>query len=238
MIRKKQHNTPLDLLGYQRWAWKPTLKRVSQSSPYDSKFGGTPYLLEGESTSPPCQNCHLPMSLILQIHLSRLPLHRQTGVLQLFYCRNVEARCELVAGGGDPFSPISIVRLVPLTQHKQPTFSHDTATQLIIGWQKFPDFPTWIESHKFEFDIHETAWDEVESAKFEACHTHDKLGGWPAWFNQPEYPRCPICHAQMQLIFQLASSQGTDYVFGKMGRGWITRCAEHQDQVTFSWDCD
>jgi uncharacterized protein YwqG len=65
----------------------------------------------------------------------------------------------------------------------------------------------------------------------------DKLGGWPYWIQGVEYPACPVCQAEMHMVFQLDSNDNLDFMFGDVGTGHITQCPVHKSVVTFSWAC-
>jgi uncharacterized protein YwqG len=65
----------------------------------------------------------------------------------------------------------------------------------------------------------------------------DKLAGWPLWIQGVEYPSCPICQAEMSLVFQIDSEDNVPYMFGDVGCGHITQCREHKEQLAFAWAC-
>lgn len=41
----------------------------------------------------------------------------------------------------------------------------------------------------------------------------------------------------MQLVFQLDSEKGLPFMFGDVGIGHVTQCAEHKDVLAFAWAC-
>jgi hypothetical protein len=65
----------------------------------------------------------------------------------------------------------------------------------------------------------------------------DKLGGWPYWVQNVEYPSCPTCGERMRLVFQIDSEDNVPFMFGDTGCGHITQCPAHKDVVAFGWAC-
>lgn len=62
----------------------------------------------------------------------------------------------------------------------------------------------------------------------------DKLGGYPQWAQDPQYPNCPICDLSMdRLIFEFASDDNIPYLWGDVDTGYFLQCPEHKKQVTF-----
>lgn len=49
-------------------------------------------------------------------------------------------------------------------------------------------------------------------------------------------PKCPICENKMEYVFQIASKDLFDVVWGDAGIGHITQCFQHRDILTFGWD--
>ena len=64
----------------------------------------------------------------------------------------------------------------------------------------------------------------------------DKLGGWPAWVQSPQWPDCPKCGGRMRLLFQLGSNYNLDFMFGDAGTGHAFWC-EGCDEFAFNWSC-
>ncbi len=74
----------------------------------------------------------------------------------------------------------------------------------------------------------------------------DKLLGWPVWSQGVEYPHCPDCQKQMEILVQInndghgAGSPGYGSALGQVfagdGNGHISYCPEH-GQMTFAWAC-
>lgn len=74
----------------------------------------------------------------------------------------------------------------------------------------------------------------------------DKLLGWPSWSQGVEYPSCPQCGAQMEMLVQINNDghgsgvpgfgSALGQVFAADGNGHISYCPEH-GQMTFAWAC-
>ncbi|MGE0706599.1 MAG: ATPase, T2SS/T4P/T4SS family [Planctomycetota bacterium] len=66
----------------------------------------------------------------------------------------------------------------------------------------------------------------------------DKLLGWPCWEQGPEWSPCPRCGARRELLFQLDAWRGhLKMLFAADGRGHVTACLEHPEQLAFAWGC-
>lgn len=63
-----------------------------------------------------------------------------------------------------------------------------------------------------------------------------KLGGWPLWIQNEEYPTCPQCSSEMTYLLQIDSEDQVRYVFGDYGCGRLFQCPKHADILTFAWD--
>lgn len=231
-----------------RPAWKPqTLDE--QGPPAASRFGGAPWLAEGEDW-PICPNCEEPLTHFLQLDIRDLPEPLQarygTGLIQLFYCTNDEEMCEVECEAYFPFSEAVLARRVdPAVPGRAGVLPvrekhRDFAPKRITGWQQIADeLPgsdecrDWLEQQGIGISRPEleALWD------LEPNEMGDKVGGWPHWVQNVEYPECPQCQRQMQMLIQIDSDDHLPQMFGDMGCGHLTQCPEHKDVVAFGWAC-
>jgi uncharacterized protein YwqG len=197
------------------------------------------------------------MPLLFQLNLDELPAALQgrfgIGLLQLYYC----LECD---GGWQPFSDANLARIVHPNRTSQNDLPHALVNTFpakqIVGWEEFMDYPnpqehgvlglhytydwetsptrTHIAYPELGLEFKNIEDDNIAEAISEAA-TGDKLGGWPAWVQDIEYPACPHCQRQMTLLFQLDSNDNLPYMFGDLGTGHITQCPEHKDVVAFGW---
>ena len=65
----------------------------------------------------------------------------------------------------------------------------------------------------------------------------DKLGGWPHWVQSVEYPSCPTCGREMEIVLQVDSEDNIPHMFGDAGCGHITQCPDHPQVLAFGWAC-
>ena len=66
----------------------------------------------------------------------------------------------------------------------------------------------------------------------------DKLLGWPAWEQGAEWVACPVCSARCEPLFQLDAWRGRLVgSFAADGRGHVSSCLEHPEQLAFGWAC-
>ena len=60
-----------EITAHYRTAWKPVVAN-GQGAPAESRFGGLPGMLEGESW-PACGGCDKPMAFFVQVNLADAP---------------------------------------------------------------------------------------------------------------------------------------------------------------------
>ncbi|MDF1660230.1 MAG: DUF1963 domain-containing protein [Planctomycetota bacterium] len=246
----------------QRSAWIPEIE-AGEGRRVDSKYGGLPWLKD-ENDWPDCGSCQRPLQFIFQLNLSELPEKLSdrfgAGLLQLFYCQYLEADdCD------SDFLDASLA-FVDLAKHSrivhpdgdgfQGSHSQLIPAQRIVAWQDTLDYPRPAEHERLGLS-YSYDWDNeqirIECPRFDLvldhlpiqenypeaiCDSlhHDKLGGWPAWIQNANYPRCPQCHEAMQFVYQVSSHGPLPIKFGENGCGYLTQCPKHKDIVTFSWD--
>lgn len=233
---------PNKLLPLERSAWIPVT--VEGDGPLTaSKFSGNPWLAVGE-VWPICANCGESMRFFLQLDLNDFPDSLQgkygSGLLQLFYCTNKEAFCEMYCDAFLPFAKSELVRLVQpqddvAAAGALPDIASQFPPQRIVGWKEVKDYPHPEDAAEFDVTLTDIEWDELDAA--ELPRRGDKLAGWPAWIQGVEYPECPKCKGRMRLIFQIGSNDNLPYDFGDVGTGHITQCEEHKDVLAFGWAC-
>ena len=142
----------LKLAPLSRSAWRP---RTGPAVPgARSKFGGLPLLRPDESW-PCCAHCHQPMQLFVQLDSGDLPAEAGQpfgdGVLQVFYCTNMEEECEVLCQAHLPFSEASLTRVIPRDQtggfDALPVTIPDAfPEQSLTGWSRHNDFPDQQET--------------------------------------------------------------------------------------------
>lgn len=246
------------IVKQERPVWIPRTS-ARDNDPDASKFSGRPLLLADEDW-PTCQCCNKPLELFLQLNLSTLPkeLENRFGsdVLQLFYC--VSPDC---GEGWEPFSDqCSLCRTIAKSDSRPALQLHNQfAPCAIDGWDEFLDLPDPIEHDRLgiiiDYHFHDSPFQPAEM-KCPELGLHfqgveylnlleetvtsgegDKLAGWPNWVQDVEYPACPECGAEMQLVMQIDSEDNVPYMFGDCGTGHITQCPEHKHVVAFGWAC-
>jgi uncharacterized protein YwqG len=245
---------------HRRPAWKPVVEE-SDGPPAASKFCGTPWI-GPDAPWPECGHCQMPLQLFLQLDLGDLPAEIGqrfgTGLLQLFYCTRNE--CEGY-GGWEPFADdLSRVRVVqpagPGLKASVPQEEGYYPAKRIVGWEKFIDLPKPAEHEelglKYTYDhkagtvrleceelglVFEDIRDRSLAENIANSQLGDKLGGWPAWIQNVEYPNCPRCGQRMAHVFQVDSEHNLPFMFGDAGCGQVTQCPDHQEVVAFGWAC-
>jgi Domain of unknown function (DUF1963) len=164
-------------------------------------------------------------------------------------------------GGWEPFADdLSRVRVVvptgPGLVTSLPEQDGPWPAKRIVGWDRFDDLPTPCEhdqlglTYTYDFDARTLRFEcpeldfdltnrmsECPVEEIAMSESGDKLGGWPAWVQDVEYPQCPQCGRQMIHVFQLDSEDNIPFMFGDCGCAHVTQCPEHKDVVAFGWAC-
>jgi uncharacterized protein YwqG len=231
-----------NLTLFKRIGWKPVTVD-GDTGLTSSKFSGTPYLKDGEKW-PLCPNCGKPMQLFIQLNIEELPsdfrnyLQMDHGLLQMFYCTNSDPICEVDCEAYFPFSNSTLLRVIEpseVTNRVDLPQGDFFPPKTIVEWEHFDDYPNCDELRELGVQLNheeeEVLWDGIGPSN------GDKLGGWPYWVQNIEYPSCPICQKSMRLIFQIDSEDNIPYMFGDVGCGHITQCPEHKEVLAFGWAC-
>lgn len=235
---------------HARRAWRPVCSPFGLGA---AQFGGVPVLGDGEAW-PTCGGCGQPMQFLVQLDLAALPAGapaRGAGLLQLFYCSTDDGGCETWA----PFSGTHLARLLTGPTRAATPPVKPFPRKRIVGWEELVDHPSPEEhgqlglSYRYDFGarrVHlscpELGIDgleaDMDAAELVAsAQPGDKLGGWPAWVQGVEYPRCPECGARMELVLQLDSEDNLPHMFGDAGCGHVTQCPAHPHVLAFGWAC-
>ncbi len=232
-------SVPKEIEKYKRIAWQPVVAD-DDGLPADSKFAGTPFLVEGENY-PICSNCEKPLQLFVQIDLDKLPVGSKfgRGLLQLFYCTSEEPLCEVECEAFFPFAKSVSTRIIkPENLDRQNNNNSDHGNfppKKITGWQETADYPNREEGEFLGIELSEKEWEELYEENYPI--SGDKLDGFPMWIQGVEYPDCPICNERMRLVFQIDSEDNIPYVFGDVGCAHLTQCEQHKEQLAFGWAC-
>ena len=198
------------------------------------------------------------MQFFLQLPATSLPpgfTVRGEGILQLFYCSQDDGSCET----WQPFSGTHVVRLLtgPSVVATSPGDLAAFPMRSVEGWREFVDYPHPEEhvrlglAYAYDFakkrvsvscdDVGVALRDldiDMEVAETIAnAEPGDKLSGWPHWIQSVEYPSCPTCGREMELVLQLDSEDNVPHMFGDAGCGHITQCPEHPQVLAFGWAC-
>lgn len=182
------------------------------------------------------------MSLFLQLNLSELPEAVKgeygEGLIQVFYCTNLETDCEAECGAFVPFSKSVNVRLVRDIGGKVPLLE-PAADQLfpslhIEDWEEYFEYPAAADLENLGINLDEEATEELDSSP---PMYWDKLGGHPSWLQYPEYPECPQCSAKMRLVYQIRGEEHLPWAFGDEGCAYITQCETHREILALLWQC-
>lgn len=227
---------------YKRGTWMPVVDEESREL-LASKIGGQPYLPKGD-TPPVCPNCHKELTLFLQLNPQDLPADcdldlEKDKLIQLFYCTSEQPHCEVQCEAYFPFSKSVLARSLPLpdrvAESPYPEIARQFEEKLITDWVRYDDYPDWHEMQSGGANLSENEIETLENSEAGIPKAADKLGGWPYWVQGVEYPSCPECGLQMQMIFQLDSQHHLPYMFGDAGIGHLHQCRLHKSILAFGW---
>lgn len=231
------------ITAYKRKTWMPLVEEDAPDEALASKIGGAPYLPPGE-THPLCANCQEPLSLFLQLNPESLPEDNDLDLepdqlIQLFYCTNQHPHCETECQAWQPFAKSVLARAVvlPTTSVTLPAtkLTRQFPVRLFSDWVVHEDFPDWHEMQLGAAGLSEQEVEALEKLETAVPKAADKLGGWPYWVQSVEYPSCPACKIQMQMIFQLDSQHHLPYMFGDSGIAHLHQCRLHKNVLAFGW---
>lgn len=226
---------------YRRNTWMPVIDEDKQEL-LGSKIGGNAYVPATEPY-PLCPNCSQELSLFLQLNPKDLPENcdldlEARQLIQLFYCTNQDPHCELECEAYFPFSRSVLARAIPVPAQSPSSPSrknHQFPEKGIMDWICQEDFPDWHEMQAGGAKLSEQEVELLEASQTGVPKAADKLGGWPYWVQGVEYPSCPECGLQMQMIFQLDSNHHLPYMFGDAGIAHLYQCRLHKKALAFSW---
>ncbi|GAA3945739.1 hypothetical protein GCM10023085_29850 [Actinomadura viridis] len=222
-----ERSTRRKLADQARHAWTPRLSTAA--APGDlSCFGGLPSLRDGEEW-PCCNCCRAPLTFVVQVDLGRTPKAAREifgdGLLQLFHCMTcmpgtvTDTRQVRII---DP-AGTAVLEAAPYTAEILPA-------RPVIGWGRA------VKDHPYRDGDPSVLLPEERDAVFRLNRQGDKLGGWPNWIQDADYPSCPRGepHLMTQLVLQICSGQGVAHTWGDNGLGFVVRCPEHR-RVGFVW---
>lgn len=225
-----------------RWSRRPFTPstREGDGPVTASKFGGAAFLRAGEPW-PVCGGCGKPMSFFAQLDLAALPAgldypHRE-GMVQLFYCTGSDPVCEVDHEAWQPFGKSSLARWLSASElASKPAPAQDPTGEpaaVLVSWEQgLPELPGYEEDVPPPPESMEELDDETLRPR-----PGDKIGGWPAWVQGPEYPKCPQCKTRMVYLLQLESNGLCRHQFGDLGAGHLSQCPNHPEVVAFGWAC-
>lgn len=228
---------------YRRNTWMPVVDEEEQDI-LGSKIGGKAYIPPGEK-HPSCPNCGEELTLFLQLNPKDLPEEcdldlEPQKLIQLFYCTNQNPHCEVECEAWFPFSKSVVAHTVPIpamkpTDNEIPLSSRQFPEEGITSWIRHDDYPDWQEMQMGDARLTELEVEVLEESESIVPKAADKLGGWPYWVQGVEYPHCPECGIQMQMIFQLDSNHHLPYMFGDSGIAHLHQCRLHKNILAFGW---
>jgi len=229
------------LKPYQKTCYIPVTETVPPAFDSSNKMGGYPYLRDPDDW-PKCPNCGQHRQLFLQLDLSSLPEKSKAGVVQLFYCTNVEAECDINLGGYAPFSKGHVRRLI---QPNGPSASTTVTTgetfpeKRITDWTPRLDYPHYEDYPQLGIGDALLEDEVYELMEEKGGHplTGDKLFGWPRGVQYPEMPINSVTGKEYSLLFQIDSHDNIPYFFGYDGIGHLTYNPDDSSDMAFGWAC-
>ncbi|GAA4059993.1 hypothetical protein GCM10022389_00250 [Flavobacterium cheonanense] len=241
-LEQKYQEVIAALEKHKRTAYLPVLKDNTKTFSTNSKYGGYPYL-RNENDWPICENCKKHMPLFLQLNLNELPIKKEDGLIQLFYCTNYDEDCESELEAFFPFSKGSACRKIKIENPSatiQPNSIDIFDEKLIVDWNAKNDYPHPEEYSLRNVDATIDIDDVYELMEERDCGltiSQDKLFGWPYWIQSEEYPYDRKTETRMELLYQMGESEIIPYMFGDLGIGHLTQSPDNDEELAFGWAC-
>ncbi|MCO6360659.1 DUF1963 domain-containing protein [Roseivirga pacifica] len=226
---------------FKRIAYIPKTEPNQASFSSKSKIGGLPYI-RNVNDWPVCPNCKKHMQLFIQLNLNELPINKDNGLAQLFYCTTSEPICESEMEAFFPFSKSVECRVIQTDAESaqiNPNIDKLFEEKQIIGWTPKDDYPHFEEYDQLgiKLGLEDDVYELMEQREIGLPIEQDKLFGWPYWVQSVEYPSDRKTDTQMELLFQLASEDNLPYMFGDVGIGYLTQSPDNKEELGFGWAC-
>lgn len=182
------------------------LPRVTANAEGRHRLASRRVLRSAGAGWPSCRSCQAPLAHVVQLDLSAIPepLARAPALAQLFVCTH---GCE----SSNEAAPGVVVELLPLEGLVEVDAPGDTGAEaqssgVIVDFARVYEEPE-------QDDVEE---DDEDAPRPLRC---DKVGGWPAWEQGPEWPD----GAGWELLFQLVEGPP---LAGGTRDGWDFDAAE------------
>jgi len=240
-LEKQFQNTINTLEKFKRKAFLPITKETTNTFSDKSKIGGFPYL-RNDDDWPKCPNCNKNMQLFLQLNLEELPLKKQKGLIQLFYCTTTQPLCESDLEAFFPFSKSVECRKIRVNGKSafvEPSIDELFDEKLIVNWTPKEDYPHPEEYTQLgiNLDLDDGVYELMEQREIGLPLEKDKLFGWPYWIQSVEYPFDRETEKQMEMLFQFDSEDNLPHMFGDAGIGHLTQSPDNDNELGFGWAC-
>lgn len=223
---------------HSKKAYIPLTETVKEEHSIHSKFGGLPYLTP-ENEYPKCSNCGKHLQLLVQLNLEDLPENTENGLIQLYFCTNPNTQCESKLTSKNITT--SIFRKLEITGNsvidspdKEPIFPEKRITQFI----EFIDYPHREDYYKMgiELQVPDAIYDYMMANNIGTTNANDKLFGYPHWLQSSEFTNT-LKSDNEHLLFQLASNDNLPFMFGDSGIGYLLKNRNHNNPLSFYWQC-
>ena len=259
-----------------RTAWAPVLGTSGQPGEFGRFGGTAELQPGEEWPCCGCCGAPLCLVLQVTLEKAPEPFRRRVGeegYFQFFYC--ISGSCS-VKSAWEPFQGNSLARRISgeTSKVKAPSGGYEEIP--IVGWTAVPEGPGWedrfalpIPKDFLNGDLFSTFAEMAQTESdgyydeafayfgllgdsrpeiFDLVRTlpGDKLLGWPFWSQGVEYPQCPTCGAQMEMLGQINNDgfgtgapgfgSALGQVFAGDGNGHVSHCPQH-GQMTFAWAC-
>ena len=202
-----------------------------------TRFRSSPILAPGESV-PACPSCKKPMTCLAEIDLAALPATAGLtgeGVVQVFYCTNTDSNCEVETEAWMPGKGRS--KLVRLVSGQGSAKAAPEGLE-VVGFRNALDAPSKddLESASGMKAAKALKAAKIDEDEWPGAVPGDKIGGYPAWVQDTEFPRCPACDGAMtELVLQMVSDGAAKVQFGDMGTAYVLRCPSHPSELDLIW---
>jgi uncharacterized protein YwqG len=238
---------------------KAYVARLTSNTPArvaGSRFGGTPYAEAGDEWSM-CRKCGKPEYFICQLDLRTCvnldPPMDQLGLYVFFYCWSCypfesKAPGWTLRNYPDAAEAKAIPLHMPADQQswlnkffsKERKLTRERSVEFRMI-DSLPDFELF-EKTAGKAAIAELEQDgEITDEYFQLTETAEQystqVGGHPSWVQSDPQYKCWECGADLQLLFQIASEEQADIMFGDAGVAYFLYCPQHPHVIMFESQC-
>lgn len=226
------------------------LKRGEALSPIATKFGGIPYMEQGDEWTA-CGGCDEPLSFIFQCNLAECPHSSSRGLFTFFYCHSCSSWGDIPPDVENAWivhrydSPDASKAAKIDDQTSEDVRLNKCACDLVVAkslpdWEGVNDLGPAIAKLSAKQNKEEP-WAAYQAAAIELLGSESdmrtQISGYPMWVQGAEPIECEECGEFMRLLAQIDSEEKAGLMWGDSGMVYLFECPEHPSAVQMRLQC-